>query len=180
MSHFRPFLLSFLIQRICRYSTICLLNIVQNIVREWDQLATTGWNVTLKSFVIIFAGWAMVAAQLVERLFPTTEVCDSNPVITKFILNNVHCQLYWKDENKEKEAGNGPFKKTESNYLQKICVVGVAANNDWWNILRVVAASLAPWFRQRLPCGGLGFESQAHHLCLLQFKLLKMKLLYCC
>ena len=24
----------------------------------------------------------------------------------------VYCQLYWKDENKEKEAGNGPFKKT--------------------------------------------------------------------
>ena len=29
----------------------------------------------------------------------------------KFILN-IYCQLYWKDENKEKEAGNGPFKNT--------------------------------------------------------------------
>ena len=28
----------------------------------------------------------------------------------KFILN-IYCQLYWKDENKEKEAGNGPFLK---------------------------------------------------------------------
>ena len=27
----------------------------------------------------------------------------------KFILNIVYCQLYWKDENKEKEARNGPF-----------------------------------------------------------------------
>ena len=26
----------------------------------------------------------------------------------KFLLN-VFCQLYWKDENKEKEAGIGPF-----------------------------------------------------------------------
>ena len=25
------------------------------------------------------------------------------------ILLNIYCQLYWKDENKEKEAGNGPF-----------------------------------------------------------------------
>ena len=25
----------------------------------------------------------------------------------KFILN-IYCQLYWKDQNKEKEAGNGP------------------------------------------------------------------------
>ena len=30
----------------------------------------------------------------------------------KFIFN-IYCQLYWKDENKEKEAGTGPFfKKT--------------------------------------------------------------------
>ena len=29
----------------------------------------------------------------------------------KFILNIVNCQLHWKDENKEKVAGNGPFKK---------------------------------------------------------------------
>ena len=29
----------------------------------------------------------------------------------KFILNNVYCQLYWKDENKEKEAGKGPLEK---------------------------------------------------------------------
>ena len=28
----------------------------------------------------------------------------------KFI-SNIYCQLYWKDENKEKEAGNGPLKK---------------------------------------------------------------------
>ena len=27
----------------------------------------------------------------------------------KFILN-IYCQLYWKDENKEKEAGNVPLK----------------------------------------------------------------------
>ena len=32
----------------------------------------------------------------------------------KFILN-IFCQLYWKDENKEKEAGNGPFLK--NNYF---------------------------------------------------------------
>ena len=30
----------------------------------------------------------------------------------KFILNIVYCELYRKDENKEKEAGNGPFLKT--------------------------------------------------------------------
>ena len=29
----------------------------------------------------------------------------------KFMLNIVYCQLNWKDENKEKEAENGPFKK---------------------------------------------------------------------
>ena len=25
------------------------------------------------------------------------------------VILNIYSQLYWKDENKEKEAGNGPF-----------------------------------------------------------------------
>ena len=29
----------------------------------------------------------------------------------KINITFVHCQLYWKDENKEKEAGQGPFFK---------------------------------------------------------------------
>ena len=38
--------------------------------------------------------------------------CFSNPVIGKLSYRTfVKCQLYWKDENKEKEAGNGAFKK---------------------------------------------------------------------
>ena len=57
-------------------------------------------------------------AQLVERLLPIPEVRGSNPVIGKnlFKLNiSLLSTLYWKDENKEKEAGNGPlFKKTNT------------------------------------------------------------------
>ena len=48
-------------------------------------------------------------AQLVEQSLPIAEVCGSNPVIGKKNILNIYCQLYWKDENKEKEAGNGPF-----------------------------------------------------------------------
>ena len=45
-------------------------------------------------------------AQLVEWSLPIPEVRGTNPVVGKKIL-------YWKDENKEKEAGIGPFfKKT--------------------------------------------------------------------
>ena len=50
----------------------------------------------------------VVLAQLVERSIPTPEVRGSNPVIGKIC---VYYQLYWKDENKEKEAWNGPFLK---------------------------------------------------------------------
>ena len=42
------------------------------------------------------------------------EVRGSNPVIGKNLLISNICILstvYWKDENKEKEAGNGPFLK---------------------------------------------------------------------
>ena len=51
----------------------------------------------------------VVVAQLVERSLPIPEVRGSNPVIGKIYWIFVYCQLYWKDENKEKEAGNGPF-----------------------------------------------------------------------
>ena len=50
----------------------------------------------------------MVVAHLVEWLLTIREVRSSNPVIGKNLLN-IYCQLLWKDENKEKEAGNGPF-----------------------------------------------------------------------
>ena len=52
-------------------------------------------------------------SQLVKRSLPTTKVRGSNPVIGKFYLEHLFtdCQLFWKDENKEKEAGIGPFLK---------------------------------------------------------------------
>ena len=57
---------------------------------------------------------AVVVAQLAERSLPTPEIRGSNPDISN-ILNIFICQLLSrKDENKEKEAGNGPFKKKSS------------------------------------------------------------------
>ena len=52
---------------------------------------------------------SVVVAQLEERSLPIPEVCGSNPVIGKklFLLNI--CLLSRKYENKEKEAGDGPF-----------------------------------------------------------------------
>ena len=55
---------------------------------------------------------AVVVAQLVERSLPIPQVWGSNPVIGKnlFIFNNcLLSTVYWKDKNKQKEAGNGPF-----------------------------------------------------------------------
>ena len=50
-------------------------------------------------------------AQLVERSLLTPEARGSNPVIGKLLYGTfVNYQLYRKDENKEKEARNGPFK----------------------------------------------------------------------
>ena len=60
-----------------------------------------------------FSWWAVVVAQLVERSLPTPEIRGSNPNIGKLYLPIVH----WKDENKEKEAGNGPFLKKKKVFL---------------------------------------------------------------
>ena len=54
---------------------------------------------------------AVVVAQLAERSLSTPEIRSSNPDIGN-ISNIFICQLLFrKDENKEKEAGNGPLKK---------------------------------------------------------------------
>ena len=57
---------------------------------------------------------AVVVAQLIELSFPILEVRSLNLVIGKnlFILNICFLSIvYWKDENREKEAGNDPFLK---------------------------------------------------------------------
>ena len=54
----------------------------------------------------------VVVAQLAERSLTIPEDPGSNPVIGNFYLNNyLLLTVCRKDENKEKEAENGPFKK---------------------------------------------------------------------
>ena len=53
---------------------------------------------------------AVVVAQLAERLLPIPEDPGSNPVIGNFYMGHyLLLTVCRKDENKEKEAGNGPF-----------------------------------------------------------------------
>ena len=47
-------------------------------------------------------GWAVASDSRGQQFEPSHG--------QKFILH-INCQLYWNDENKEKEVGNGPFKK---------------------------------------------------------------------
>ena len=49
---------------------------------------------------------------VVAQLLPTPEVRGSNPVIGKINID-LYCQLYWKDESKERRGMNGPFKKQQ-------------------------------------------------------------------
>ena len=53
------------------------------------------------------SSWAVVVAQLAERLLLTPEARSSNPVIGNN-LNWICCQMYLKDKIKVKEAENGP------------------------------------------------------------------------
>ena len=50
-----------------------------------------------------------MVTQLVEWLLPTPEIRGSNPKTGKALSTN--CNLNRKDENEEKEAGNGPSLK---------------------------------------------------------------------
>ena len=51
--------------------------------------------------------WVVVATQLVAWSLPSLKVHSSNPLTSKF---DICCQQYWKDDNKEKKSGDGPFK----------------------------------------------------------------------
>ena len=48
---------------------------------------------------------------MAQRSFPTPEIRGSNPVISKFYSQSTVLKVGIKDENKEKEAWNGPVKK---------------------------------------------------------------------
>ena len=67
---------------------------------------------------------AVVVAQLVERSLPIPKVHGSNPVNGKniFLLNIcLLSTVYWKAENKEKEAENGPYLKKIIAITSKAC-----------------------------------------------------------
>ena len=72
--------------------------------------------------------WAVVVAQLVELLLLTPEICSSNPVISK-ILFPINCikKQFWKNEIKEKEAGNGPLKTL----IMGSCSTDLYGSNYW-------------------------------------------------
>ena len=77
----------------------------------------------------------MVVAQFVERSLPTPEIRGLNPVIGKFyLLSTVFKKLYWKNENKEKEAGKGPFLKNTENICAGLGVRGQLPSLPPWQI----------------------------------------------
>ena len=90
---------------------------------------------------------AVGVAQLVERLLPTSEIRGSNHNIGKFFRMNLSlhiCQLQFrKDENKEKQARIGPFKKVRAivsaQYRMPEYGCSTLANiivYSWWLLLR--------------------------------------------
>ena len=71
--------------------------------KSGNEIVVTVRKVTASENEQIFWFGEVVVAQLVDRSLPTTpEVCGSN------------YQLYWKDEQKKKGAGNCPLKKNKS------------------------------------------------------------------
>ena len=50
-----------------------------------------------------------------KQSLPTQEVCGSNPIIVKVLLNILTIKCIEKTKIKKKEAGNGQLKKREKN-----------------------------------------------------------------
>ena len=69
-----------------------------------------------------FAKLAVVAAQLAERSLPTSETRGLNPNIGNVFFENIFAYLsiaIQKSENKEKEAGIGPFFRKTKNFAKQ-------------------------------------------------------------
>ena len=66
----------------------------------------------------------------------------------KFMLN-IYCQPYWKDKNKENEAGNGPFFKNITNIVTDV----------YTHVRSITLGPHQPFF---------DFESWANMICVLQ------------
>ena len=70
--------------------------------------------------------WAVVVAQLAKRSLPMPEIRRSNPDIAKIFFDNltVNCNCSRETKMNEKEAGNGPFKKSlilsNSEYIRSL------------------------------------------------------------
>ena len=91
-------------------------------------------------------------AQLVERSLLIPEVRGLNPVISKylFILNiSLLSTVYWKDKNKEKEAGNGSFKKNNTEKMQERCRIANMENTFCEKLVFVGSMELARVLRHR-------------------------------
>ena len=79
-----------------------------DVIRQFVSLGENHWYIKIS--------WEVVVAQLVERSLPISEVRGSNPVIGKNLYGTFTVNCIWKNENKVKQAGNGPFKKTIFQY----------------------------------------------------------------
>ena len=90
-------------------------NDIKNLGKDYLALGLWNHQIELVGFCLMQISpktlRAVVVAQLADRWLPTPEIRGSNPDISN-ISNIFICQLLSrKDENKEKEAGNGPLKK---------------------------------------------------------------------
>ena len=71
----------------------------------------TAWTRCLRITWIIFLVVVVISWQ--SSCFQHQRSAVRIQTLAKIILNIVYCQLYLKNENKEKEAGNGPLKNRD-------------------------------------------------------------------
>ena len=80
---------------------------------------------------------------------------------------NIFATNCWKDEDQEKEDGNGSSFKNESSNINKPFTIRKATTRD--REIKICSSigvpHIAQWICLRLSSGYPWFESQVHHLC---------------
>ena len=80
----------------------------------YDHVKLDSIGIEITTFYLQYG--PVLVAELVEQSLPFPEVRGSNPVIGKNLYGTFTVNCIWKNENKVKQAGNGPFKKTIFQY----------------------------------------------------------------
>ena len=133
---------------------------------DWERMWTcqsslsltplTGSQLCLKGGNLSIEG-AVVVPHVTERLLPIQEVWGLNPVIgTKLYWTFIYCDLYWKEDNKDKRGRECWYLNSFDKLMEKLVHWSLKENtfNIWfklWMTISILVWTVTLWSSKLYP-----------------------------